>query len=53
MVTMGGGNDREKTEGELLGAGNVLTFDPGSGYMSVFGLQRLIDCLLFCMYVIL
>lgn len=51
MVTLGGGNDRKKTEGELFGAGNVVILS--SGYTSVFGLQRLIDFVLHCMYNIL
>lgn len=44
MVTLGGGNDRKKTEGELLGVGNVVILS--SAYTSVFGLRRLIDFVL-------
>lgn len=51
MVTLGGGNDRKKTEGELLGAGDVVILS--SAYTGVFGLQRLVDFVLHCMYIIL
>lgn len=53
VVALGGVMMGRRQRGSFLRASDVLILDLGSGYTSVFGLQRCIDCVLFCMYIIL